>query len=173
MPHTDNTEQQQSKGDVWCQQQWVGRGLRSEICTGCIARQQHSNCWEVTVSPCCKRSRTECKRCEVYISYQRTCGASQEAEIHLADGTVLVGNIYVPPDRRFSELVNDPQRLFLTITDIAEDPQHTANSVASSLLLLNKRTIKSIQPLERNGAAARIDGHSPKRLHQPPTQQVA
>ncbi len=175
MSARDNTEieQQDQDPDVWCHRHWVTQGLRPEICGGCIARQQHSNCWQVAVSPCCKRSRTECAHCAVYISYQSSCGAKHEVEIRLADGMWLVGEIYVPPDKRLSELVNDPQRMFLTITNVTEDPGHACNSTASQVLMLNKRTIQSIQPVGGASGAAPIDTYLPKYIGEPPAQEVA
>ena len=173
MSDTGNRETRGTDDGVWCQQHWLNQGLRPDICDGCIARQQHSNCWEVSVSPCCKRSRTECTNCQVYISYQRSCGASHEVEVRLTDGTWLAGKVYVPPDKRLSELVNDPGRMFLTITDVTEDPGHASGSCSAGVLMLNKCTIKSIQPLGGASGAAPIDTYFPGHVGEPPAQEVA
>ncbi len=139
----------------WCEDYWAVSGMRRETCAGCMAREQGRRCWEVSVSPCCKRPRDYCRGCEVYVAYLRSCGASQTVEIHTFDGTTMVGDIYVPAGSRLSTVLNDPDRDFITVTNVSIDRQYSATGGFSRVMMVSRRNITTVEP--RSSSAGSTD----------------
>lgn len=130
----------------WCEDYWAVAGLSRETCSGCVAAEEGRRCWEVSVSPCCKRPREYCATCEVYVAYVRSCGRPQTVEIHQFDGVMMVGDIYVPAGSRLSAVLNDPERDFITLTNVSIDRQYSATGGFSRVLMVNRQSIKTVEP---------------------------
>jgi len=57
----------------------------------CLASGEGKNCWDVTISLCCQRPRTDCQHCDVYINYLKNSGSAQTVVVEMSDGGILVG----------------------------------------------------------------------------------
>ncbi len=142
----------------WCEDYWAISGLNRETCAGCVAAEQDRRCWEVSVSPCCKRPRDYCGGCDVYIAYLRSCGRPQTVEVHTFDGMIMVGDIHVPAGSRLSAVINDPERDFVTITNVSIDRQYSATGSFRPVMMVNRRSISTVEP--RDTTVAEDDAQS-------------
>jgi len=163
----------QSSEPQWCETYWLANGLLPEACAGCLARQNHSYCWQVSTSPCCKRDRSVCRHCDVYISYQSQCGKTQTVELQLVDGRALVGEVYVPSDSRLSQVLNDDDRAFLPITDVTEDASYPSDARPVRVLLINKQAIAILKPIGEAELATSPEIYRSESLATHRSQEVA
>ncbi len=154
-PRRTNTTQSDRP---WCEDYWAVSGLNRETCAGCMAADQGRRCWEVSASPCCKRPRDYCAGCDVYVAYIRSCGRPQTVEVHTFDGMIMVGDIYVPAGSRLSAVINDPERDFVTITNVSIDRQYSATGSFRPVMMVNRRSISTVEP--RNATVAEEDAQS-------------
>ncbi len=170
--HTEAASDHSSEPQ-WCETYWLANGLRPEVCAGCLAKESHSYCWQVNTSPCCKRDRSVCRHCDVYISYQSQCGKTQTVELQLADGSVLVGEVHVPSDSRLSQVLNDANRAFLAITNVTEDASYPSDARPVRVLLINKQAIAILKPIGEAELATRPEMYRPESLATHRSQEVA
>jgi len=108
-----------------------------------MAAQQGLNCWQVPVSPCCKRDRSQCKSCPIYVKIRKAGTAIQEVTMCLKDGGCLRGQIHVSGTQRLSDYLNGSE-LFLALTKVQwAEPDKGEVPV----LFVAKDHVTSIQPL--------------------------
>ena len=116
----------------------------SEItCLSCMAAQQGLNCWQVATSSCCKRDRSQCQNCSIYVRIRKAGTVIQEVTICLKDGGSLRGQIHVAGTQRLSDYLNGSE-LFLALTKVQwAEPDKDEVPV----LFVAKDHVASIQPL--------------------------
>jgi hypothetical protein len=122
------------------------------LCMRCGTRNR-LNCWELTVSPCCERSRTTCERCPVFISHLRTTASPLRVMIGTSEGGVLEGTVFLTQGERMSDMLNDPVRSFLSVRNprwLEGKPEATDGS---PVLCLSLRTIAWVTPVEEGQVA--------------------
>jgi len=59
----------------------------------------------------------------------------------------LLAKVYVPGNSRLSEVINDQQRSFLTLTNVKANQSDSAIGKISELMLISKRAIRLISPM--------------------------
>lgn len=124
----------------------------SEItCLSCMAGQQGLNCWEVLVSPCCKRDRSRCPTCPIYVRIRKAASVAQTVSIRLKDGRCLRGQVHVWGADRLSDRLNGPD-IFLAITEVrwgeeANNP-HQQGAATTPVVFIARDHIASVEPVE-------------------------
>ena len=86
------------------------------LCMRCGTRNR-LNCWELTVSPCCERSRTTCERCPVFISHLRTTASPLRVMIGTSEGGVLEGTVFLTQGERMSDMLKRGEKLPVDFKD--------------------------------------------------------
>ena len=121
----------------------------SEItCLSCMAAQQGLNCWDVPVSPCCKRDRSQCHTCTVYAAVRKAGTCVHPVTICLKDGGCLRGQVHVPVGERVSDYLNN-SATFLTVTEVQWTEGHPASEGPSPpVIFIATNHIAWVEPTE-------------------------
>ena len=117
------------------------------FCMRCGTRNR-LNCWELTVSPCCERSRDTCERCPVFISLLRTTASPSHVLIGTSDGRVLEGTVFLRQGERLSDMLNDPARGFLAVRNPRWREGKPEAAEGTPVLCVSLRTIAWVTPLD-------------------------
>jgi hypothetical protein len=120
------------------------------LCRSCRAFTTGSNCWEMTMSPCCDLNRTTCEGCPIFAGAMRAVAESEWVAIALEGGGRVEGEVHMQRHRRLSDAFNDGTKPYIVVTNATityPDPDRHPPERREVLFLL-KSAARIIHPLE-------------------------
>ena len=120
------------------------------LCRGCRASGTGSNCWEMTISPCCDLVRNACEGCPIFAGAMRAMADSEWVTIMLEGGGMVEGEVHIQRHRRLSDAFNDGTKPYIVVTNatITHPDPYRRPPERRDVVFLLKSAARIVYPLD-------------------------